>query len=262
MKKITNIAKFKIRSANQSNKEIIQDKDNKNQSVQHKKININNTSTNTVLSPKSNNKNTKVPKPPIPFIKRPFEKKENFDLNGESKKIEKKGKNDNQNPAENRTKKEVNTKLIEKLARPKKIDNPNESQRKSKLLNDRRDTKSKSVSDPNYRSSLAGNKKKASDSDPTVQKNNIKVNIPVLEINHGVNNSYNFLNTNLNSLLPKFINNESDKHYFSPKTLPTYETGAYTIESKKTLLTSSYDKTFEKGFIRNKYKEILETLKC
>jgi hypothetical protein len=262
MKKITNIAKFKIRSANQSNKEIIQEKDNKNQSVQYKKININNTSTNTVLSPKSNNKNTKVPKPPIPFIKRPFEKKENVDLNGESKKIEKKGKNDSQIPIENKTKKEVNTKLIEKLARPKKIDNPNESQRKSKLLHDRKDTKSKSVSDHNYRSSLAGNKKKASDSEPSVQPNNIKVNIPGLEINHFANNSDNFLSTNLNSLLPKFMNTESDKYYFSPKTLPTYETLAYTIESKKTLLTSSFEKTFEKGFIRNKYKDILETLKC
>ncbi len=58
------------------------------------------------------------------------------------------------------------------------------------------------------------------------------------------------------------MNNESDKYYFSPKTLPTYETLAYTIESKKTLLTSSFEKTFEKGFIRNKYKDILETLKC
>lgn len=255
MKKITNIAKFKYRSANQSNKEIIQEKDYKNQSVQIKKNNINN-STNTVLSPKNNNKDGKIIKPPIPFIKKPLEKKEIEELNMENKK---KGKNDNNIPMDNKPKKELNTKLIDKLARPKKIEN--ESQRRSKLIQEKKDNNSKSVSDPNYRS-LKSNKNIGKNKEHIVQQQNIKVEAPTYEVNHVINNSHNFFSTNLNSFMPKLMNNEIEKYYFSPKTLPSYETGAHTIESKKMLLTSSFEKTFEKGFIKNKYKDILESLKC
>jgi hypothetical protein len=250
---------MKFRSVNQSKKDF----EKKNKSLQIKKNNVPLTQNHTIDS----NSVITSEKPPVPFQKRikNSENKEKIKGITENKEIKANLRSDKILFIETKQKKE-NLQHIERLAKPKKVDISNDPKIEKKIPTNSRSTKPfslRSSSDPPNRIKNEEPKVRLYKEAVIDIANNKKEKEQEEEITKEIEKYYS---NNMKSYLPSFLTKDitSEKNQlFFPKTLPSCETVAQSIELKGANFASSFEKvSFEKGFIKNKYKDLLESLKC
>lgn len=153
----------------------------------------------------------------------------------------------------------VSKQFIEKLAKPKKYDKSVELKANGNKIFESKGTLRHESEPPKevYKQKKFKISKEATIELQTVKPFKSENTNRVVQLRHNQK-------SNIKSLLPSILKSDIDKNkMISPQTLPSFETLSQSIEVKnKNQLITSFENPFERGFIKNKYKDLLESLKC